>query len=99
MINIRVAREFRRRVREVPSVEKERIFGESNLNAITDGMRVMRTIFSERFGRGRPLAAASAATPTTDRLARSLRHWTDQSNQLAPEAAFGDHEIAIKRAS
>jgi hypothetical protein len=32
-------------------VEKERIYGESNLNAVRDGMRVMRTIFNERFTR------------------------------------------------
>jgi glycosyltransferase involved in cell wall biosynthesis len=51
LINIRVARYFRTAVREVASVEKERIFGASNLNAIRDGIRVMRTIFSERFTR------------------------------------------------
>jgi glycosyltransferase involved in cell wall biosynthesis len=36
------------RIVEVGSVEKNRIFGESNLNAIRDGFRVLRTIFSER---------------------------------------------------
>ena len=53
LINIRVARHYRTAVREVPSVEKERIYGESNLNAVRDGMRVMRTIFNERFTRSR----------------------------------------------
>ncbi|HEV7951659.1 MAG TPA: glycosyltransferase family 2 protein, partial [Glaciihabitans sp.] len=33
---------------EVPSVEKLRIHGESNLNAVTDGLRVLKTIFTER---------------------------------------------------
>lgn len=37
---------------EVPSVERSRIYGASNLNAIRDGMRVLRTILAER---GRPL--------------------------------------------
>jgi hypothetical protein len=32
---------------EVPSVEKLRIFGESNLHAISDGLRVLRTLFAE----------------------------------------------------
>jgi glycosyltransferase involved in cell wall biosynthesis len=36
------------RIVEVGSVEKSRIFGESNLNAIRDGFRVLRTILSER---------------------------------------------------
>jgi glycosyltransferase involved in cell wall biosynthesis len=52
LINIRAARYYRDGVREVPSVEQERIHGESNLHAIRDGIRVMRTIFSERLGRG-----------------------------------------------
>ncbi len=33
---------------EVPSVEKLRMFGESNLNAVSDGLRVLRTLISER---------------------------------------------------
>jgi len=36
------------RIVEVPSIEKSRIFGESNLNAIRDGFRVLRTILAER---------------------------------------------------
>lgn len=35
-------------VEEVPSMEKVRLFGTSNLNAVTDGVRVLRTIFRER---------------------------------------------------
>ncbi|WP_281168166.1 glycosyltransferase family 2 protein [Propionicicella superfundia] len=33
---------------EVPSVERERTFGVSNLNAISDGTRVLRTLITER---------------------------------------------------
>jgi glycosyltransferase involved in cell wall biosynthesis len=36
-------------VAEVPSFESERIHGVSNLRTIPDGMRVLRTIFRERF--------------------------------------------------
>jgi hypothetical protein len=35
------------RVAEVPSIESERIHGVSNLNAFTDGNRVLRTIVQE----------------------------------------------------
>ena len=36
------------RIVEVPSVEKNRIYGESNLHAVSDGLRVLRTILAER---------------------------------------------------
>ena len=39
-------------VTEVPSVEHERIHGESNLNAVRDGTRVLRTILREWLRRG-----------------------------------------------
>ncbi len=44
-------------IAEVPSVERNRIYGESNLRPIRDGLRVMRTILSERFGRREPKAS------------------------------------------
>jgi glycosyltransferase involved in cell wall biosynthesis len=48
MINIRAAADGMK-VAEVPSIEHERIFGESNLNTFRDGTRVLRTIMSEWF--------------------------------------------------
>jgi glycosyltransferase involved in cell wall biosynthesis len=44
---------------EVPSVEHERLHGVSNLNAVSDGIRVVRTILRERVRRvgGRPRTA------------------------------------------
>jgi len=48
LINVRVARAGLS-VAEVPSMEYKRLFGESNLHAVRDGLRVLRTIFSERF--------------------------------------------------
>jgi glycosyltransferase involved in cell wall biosynthesis len=50
LINIRVAKSALR-VREVPSLEHPRIHGVSNLNAASDGWRVLRTIVAERFHR------------------------------------------------
>lgn len=47
MINCRVAAAGLR-VTEVASVERQRIHGESNLRAVQDGLRVLRTIVRER---------------------------------------------------
>jgi glycosyltransferase involved in cell wall biosynthesis len=51
----------RLRVVEVPSVERLRIYGDSNLHAVRDGFRVLRTILDERRGTvavpARPAAA------------------------------------------
>jgi hypothetical protein len=50
LINIRVAK-AKLRVTEVPSFERDRLFGESNLRTFRDGFRVLRTIVAERFRR------------------------------------------------
>jgi len=39
-------------IHEVPSIELERLYGESNLNTFRDGFRVLKTIFTERWNRG-----------------------------------------------
>lgn len=46
IINCRMAA-ARVKIVEVPSVELIRIHGESNLNAVSDGLRILRTIFAE----------------------------------------------------
>ncbi len=48
-------------VTEVPSVERARVHGVSNLNAISDGLRVLRTILVER--RGAERVKALPASP------------------------------------
>ena len=35
-------------ITEVPSVERQRLHGESNLRAVSDGLRVLRTLRTER---------------------------------------------------
>jgi glycosyltransferase involved in cell wall biosynthesis len=50
LINIRVARAGLK-VGEVPSFERDRIHGQSNLNTFRDGWRVLKTIMRERFRR------------------------------------------------
>jgi glycosyltransferase involved in cell wall biosynthesis len=47
LINVRIAKAGLR-VAEVPSFEHSRHFGASNLNAFSDGVRVLRTIHAER---------------------------------------------------
>jgi glycosyltransferase involved in cell wall biosynthesis len=64
MLNLRIAR-ARLEVVEVPSFEHLRIHGTSNLNAISDGLRVLRTIGREWVrGRGRRAARAVVAERT-----------------------------------
>lgn len=65
-------------IAEVPSVELERIYGESNLNAVSDGLRVLRTMWAER-NRARKMARLSASRASVTAL-----HATRE--QRAPEA-------------
>ncbi|MEM7140161.1 MAG: glycosyltransferase family 2 protein, partial [Actinomycetota bacterium] len=69
LINIRIAKAGLK-VAEVPSFEFDRIHGESNLNAIKDGLRVLRTMVKERFvrdtrkgGSVQTLGSSSAQAP------------------------------------
>ncbi|HEX3974757.1 MAG TPA: glycosyltransferase family 2 protein [Solirubrobacteraceae bacterium] len=48
LINVRVAKAGLE-IAEVPSIEQERIHGVSKLHPIRDGLRVLRTILTERF--------------------------------------------------
>ena len=59
LINVRVAKAGLR-VAEVPSFERSRYHGASNLNAFSDGMRVLRTIQAERKRGTRRAAVLSA---------------------------------------
>ena len=49
LLNVRVAKADLR-VAEVPSFEAPRLYGESKLNAVRDGLRVLRVIVNERRG-------------------------------------------------
>ena len=64
LINVRIAKAGLR-VSEVPSFERPRQYGTSNLNAFSDGIRVLRTIHAER-GRSvthSTIARSGAAEP------------------------------------
>jgi glycosyltransferase involved in cell wall biosynthesis len=62
LINVRIAKAGLV-VAEVPSFEHSRHFGDSNLNAFSDGIRVLRTIHAERKrGARKALRSSSAST-------------------------------------
>jgi glycosyltransferase involved in cell wall biosynthesis len=62
LINVRIAKAGLV-VAEVPSFEHSRHYGTSNLNAFSDGIRVLRTIHAERKRGARRAARATAASP------------------------------------
>ncbi len=62
LINCRVA-VAQLAVREVPSVELSRIFGSSNLNALKDGLRVLKTLSTE-WSRARRIRRVQPTTPS-----------------------------------
>lgn len=59
------------RIAEVPSLELPRRSGCSNLHAISDGRRVLRTLFSERPGARSSSARSSSARTSSARPERS----------------------------
>jgi glycosyltransferase involved in cell wall biosynthesis len=59
VINTRIARAGLD-IREVASFEHPRVHGVSNLNAVTDGLRVLKAICIERFARCRPAPVVPA---------------------------------------
>ena len=66
-------------VAEVPSVEYQRIHGVSNLNAVPDGLRVLRTIVGERIAR---------------RAKRHSADWRPGFDELAP-MRLTDNRLAV----
>jgi glycosyltransferase involved in cell wall biosynthesis len=65
LINVRIAKAGLR-VAEVPSFESNRHFGASNLNAFSDGIRVLRTIHAERKRGARRIARSTASSPRAE---------------------------------
>ena len=61
LINIRIA-QAGLKVTEVPSYEYSRIHGVSNLNAASDGWRVLRTIIAERYYHHRRIVTGDEAS-------------------------------------
>ncbi|HEV7899798.1 MAG TPA: glycosyltransferase family 2 protein [Planosporangium sp.] len=77
LITVRAAR-HRLCIQEVASVEFPRLHGVSNLNAVSDGIRVLRTIIRE-YRRAKPQPSAVSPTPeaTTEPVAPNARQATN----------------------
>ncbi|MBF4604519.1 glycosyltransferase family 2 protein [Curtobacterium sp. VKM Ac-2884] len=77
-------------ITEVPSHEKLRVHGSSNLNAVTDGIRVLKSIMHERrraaIGRSEVRRAAMSVVPPAEQLAATPH--------AAPAAAHGSVHAA-----
>jgi len=76
LMNIRAAKAGLR-IQEIPSIERPRLHGESNLNAIGDGWRILRLIAQEKFSwlghrliaaPPRPVSPAQSATPQAAKM-------------------------------
>jgi glycosyltransferase involved in cell wall biosynthesis len=66
LMNVRAAKAGLK-VHEVPSHERNRIHGESNLHVVRDGFRVLRTILTEWKRQPTPPQPEPKATPAADR--------------------------------
>jgi glycosyltransferase involved in cell wall biosynthesis len=84
LINVRIAKAGLR-VAEVPSFERSRHFGASNLNAFSDGFRVLRTIHAER-KRGTRRASRSTASSSREVGASwsVLSTWSNEFSVAGP---------------
>lgn len=83
LINVRAAKHYRRGIVEVPSTEQKRIHGESNLHAVKDGFRVLRTIGSERLRRsdgGAAVAGLANLPRPADLAVRRDAEWIEQAS-------------------
>ena len=101
LINVRIARAGLA-VTEVPSVEYERIHGESKLNAVRDGMRVLGVIIRERVRRAavarshgwQPSFQELPPTITRDSLRSAVADDPQPHAEATPATVRGGHEIA-----
>jgi glycosyltransferase involved in cell wall biosynthesis len=71
LINVRVAKAGLE-IAEVPSIEQERIHGVSKLHPMRDGLRVLRTIVTERFRAGHTYTPQTWASSEFSEIAQAL---------------------------
>jgi glycosyltransferase involved in cell wall biosynthesis len=81
-MNVRALRS-KIKVVEVPSFESRRIYGESNLHAVRDGLRVLRLILSERFGKRMPRTKRAKPALTTLEFMESMKALQKEATFLA----------------
>jgi hypothetical protein len=78
-------------IQEVPSMERDRIHGESNLHPVRDGLRVLRTIMRERFSR------LHAPGPAWAALTGQLHFEEEVEAIVAGDVAVVGGEVAMPR--
>ena len=91
LMNIRAAKAGLK-VHEVPSHERNRIHGESNLRAVRDGLRVLKTILREWRRQPAPPQPEPAAAPAADRgvaYRRSAEHRGSLSSSASTPRTAG----------
>jgi glycosyltransferase involved in cell wall biosynthesis len=92
LINCRIAAAGLR-IREVPSFELDRIHGESNLNAISDGLRVLRTMWTEH-RRARMVRPSSARSRPAHAGPRIPSQRGVRAGVLAEQRARGSRVVS-----
>jgi hypothetical protein len=70
-MNIRAAKAGLK-IHEVPSFERCRLFGASNLRAVRDGWRILKVILQERFSGLRARLPAELAAPVAAPIASGV---------------------------
>ena len=76
-------------ITEVPSVERPRIHGESNLRTFADGFRVLRTIVSERIRRAR-----ATDRPLPDNVSSFSEHRSAAQSEQHPVTEVHGSELS-----
>lgn len=71
------------KVVEVPSFESRRIYGESNLHAVRDGMRVLKFILRERFSKKLDTAKSDKPALTTHEFMEAIKMLQQEATYLA----------------
>lgn len=89
-MNVRALR-TKIKVVEVPSFESRRIYGESNLHAVRDGLRVLRLILRERLGLAQPQPKHIGGKEIKPAI--TVTEFTESIKRLQREA----HLLAIRR--
>ena len=78
LMSIRAAK-AKLRIHEVPSHERNRLYGSSNLRAISDGWRILKVILREKFGSKRQYMRAQAGS-----AANSFAGISDRGRRYRP---------------
>ncbi|NVN52744.1 glycosyltransferase family 2 protein [Mycolicibacterium hippocampi] len=94
LINVRVAAHGMK-IAEVHSYEANRIHGESNLNAVSDGLRVLRTIRREFFALRVRFTRPSAPMPDVDVVSNVVP--LSALRRLRSRRRLAVHEVSFER--